>query len=60
MREQYYSTVRPMHLQFVEPSKRHADIIIPGGGWNEVAIDLIVSKMREVLDRTGAAEAGNR
>lgn len=56
--EQYQETVRPMHLQFVEPSKRHADIIIPGGGWNEVAIDLIVSKMREVLDRTEAAEAG--
>jgi uridine kinase len=46
-----------MHQQFVEPSKRHADIIIPGGGYNEVAIDLIVSKMREVLDRTEAAEA---
>lgn len=56
--EQYQETVRPMHLQFVEPSKRHADIIIPGGGYNEVAIDLIVSKMREVLVRTEAAEAG--
>lgn len=55
--EQYQGTVRPMHQQFVEPSKRHADIIIPGGGYNEVAIDLIVSKMREVLDRTEAAEA---
>jgi len=48
--EQYENTVRPMHLQFVEPSKRYADIIIPRGGFNEVAIDLIVSKMREVLD----------
>lgn len=47
--EQYQETVRPMHLQFVEPSKRYADIIIPGGGFNEVAIDLIVSKMRDVL-----------
>jgi uridine kinase len=44
-----------MHLQFVEPSKRHADLIIPRGGFNEVAIDLIVSKMREVLDRAEAA-----
>ncbi len=48
--EQYEKTVRPMHLQFVEPSKRYADLIIPRGGFNEVAIDLIVSKMREVLD----------
>jgi uridine kinase len=48
---QYESTVRPMHLQFVEPSKRYADVIIPRGGHNEVAIDLIVSKMREVLGR---------
>ncbi len=48
--EQYEKTVRPMHLQFVEPSKRYADLIIPRGGFNEVAVDLIVSKMREVLD----------
>jgi uridine kinase len=48
--EQYEKTVRPMHLQFVEPSKRWADLIIPRGGFNEVAIDMIVSKMREVLD----------
>ena len=48
--DQYESTVRPMHLQFVEPSKRWADLIIPRGGFNEVAIDMIVSKMREVLD----------
>jgi uridine kinase len=53
--QQYQETVRPMHLQFVEPSKRHADLIIPRGGFNEVAIDLIVSKMREVLDRAEAA-----
>jgi uridine kinase len=45
----YEEQVRPMHLQFVEPSKRYADLIIPRGGFNEVAIDLIVSKMREVL-----------
>ena len=47
--EQYRATVRPMHLQFVEPSKRWADLVIPRGGHNAVAIDLIVSKMREVL-----------
>ncbi|MGQ0720842.1 MAG: uridine kinase [Candidatus Eiseniibacteriota bacterium] len=53
--QQYQDTVRPMHQQFVEPSKRHADFIIPRGGFNDVAIDLIVSKMREVLDRAEAA-----
>jgi uridine kinase len=53
--QQYQDTVRPMHLQFVEPSKRHADVIIPRGGFNEVAIDVIVSKMREILDRAEAA-----
>jgi uridine kinase len=58
--EQYEKTVRPMHQQFVEPSKRHADIIIPRGGFNEVAIDLIVSKMREVLDRAEARSVEER
>ena len=49
IRNQYYSTVRPMTLQFVEPSKRWADIIIPEGGRNEVALDLLVAKIRSVL-----------
>jgi uridine kinase len=49
VREQYYSTVRPMHLQFVEPSKRWADLIIPEGGDNHIAIDLILGKLRHVL-----------
>lgn len=49
VREQYYATVRPMHLQFVEPSKRWADVIIPEGGDNHVALDLIVSKIQSVL-----------
>jgi uridine kinase len=49
VREQYYSTVRPMHLQFVEPSKRWADVIIPEGGHNRVALDLIVSKLEHIL-----------
>jgi len=50
VREQYYSTVRPMHQQFVEPSKRWADLIIPEGGNNRVALDLVVAKLRSVLD----------
>jgi len=49
IRKQYYKTVRPMHLQFVEPSKRWADLIIPEGGENQVALDLIVSKLRSIL-----------
>jgi uridine kinase len=51
--EQYEKSVRPMHLQFVEPSKRYADIIVPEGGHNEVAIDLLVTKIRSVLDSRG-------
>jgi len=47
--EQYEATVRPMHMQFVEPSKRHADVIIPEGGHNLVSIDLISGKIRERL-----------
>lgn len=46
---QYLDTVRPMHQQFVEPSKRHADVIIPEGGYNEVGIDLISGKIRAQL-----------
>jgi uridine kinase len=47
--EQYEKDVRPMHLQFVEPSKRYADVIIPEGGHNRVAIDLLVTKIRSIL-----------
>ena len=47
--EQYIGTVRPMHMQFVEPSKRYADVIIPEGGHNLVSIDLISGKIRERL-----------
>jgi uridine kinase len=50
VREQYYKTVRPMHMQFVEPSKRWADLIIPEGGNNRVALDLILAKLRSVTD----------
>ena len=49
IREQYKTTVRPMHLMFVEPSKRWADVIIPEGGKNTVALDLVVSKVRSLL-----------
>ena len=47
--EQYLSTVRPMHMEFVEPSKRVADVIIPEGGHNEVGIDLVIQKIRSLV-----------
>jgi uridine kinase len=46
---QYTRTVRPMHLEFVEPSKRYADVILPEGGFNIVAVDMLVTKIRSVL-----------
>jgi len=46
---QYETTVRPMHLQFVEPSKRHADVIIPEGGLNEQAIQMIAARLQAIL-----------
>ncbi|MDQ0224779.1 uridine kinase [Bacillus sp. 7586-K] len=48
--EQYLSVVRPMHNQFIEPTKRYADIIIPEGGQNHVAIDLMVTKIQTILE----------
>ncbi|MFD1736679.1 uridine kinase [Bacillus salitolerans] len=48
--EQYVSIVRPMHNQFIEPTKRYADIIIPEGGHNHVAIDLMVTKIQTILE----------
>jgi len=48
--DQYINVVRPMHLQFVEPTKRYADIIIPEGGQNHVAIDLMTTKIKTILD----------
>jgi len=53
VRKQYYESVRPMHLAFVEPSKRFADIIIPEGGQNQVALDFLLSFVRQ-----RAVEAG--
>ena len=49
IRKQYYESVRPMHVAFVEPSKRYADAIIPEGGENRVALDLILGKIRDFL-----------
>jgi uridine kinase len=46
---QYMSTVRPMHLEFVEPSKRYADVIIPEGGLNTVAMDMVVARIESLL-----------
>jgi uridine kinase len=46
--DQYLNTVRPMHLEFVEPSKRYADVIIPLGGHNTVAVDLLLTMLRSV------------
>ena len=47
--DQYLLTVRPMHLEFVEPSKRYADVIIPEGGFNDVAMDMVVSRLKDLL-----------
>ena len=49
--EQYLGTVKPMHLEFVEPSKRYADIIIPQGGHNAVAIDMLMTLIRSLTAR---------
>ena len=47
--KQYQSTVRPMHLEFVEPSKRYADVIIPEGGFNTAALDMVVARIEAML-----------
>jgi uridine kinase len=47
--QQYLATVRPMHLEFVEPSKRYADVIIPEGGYNNVAMDMVVARIQSLL-----------
>ncbi len=49
IRKQYYKTVRPMHLEFVEPSKRYADVIIPEGGSNLIALDLIIERLKQFV-----------
>ena len=52
--DQYLNTVQPMHLQFVEPTKRYADVIVPRGGHNPVAIEMIVANIQRRLDPVGA------
>ncbi len=49
--DQYITVVRPMHNQFIEPTKRYADVIIPEGGHNHVAIDLMVTKIQTILEQ---------
>lgn len=51
--DQYLTTVRPMHLQFVEPSKRYADVIVPRGGHNAVAIEMIIAKIHRRFEGGG-------
>lgn len=55
---QYYATVRPMHFEFVEPSKRNADIIIPEGGNTEMGIEFLCSKIREEISKEWSAGSG--
>jgi uridine kinase len=54
--EQYLTTVQPMHLEFVEPSKRYADVIVPRGGHNAIAIEMIVAKIQRRLQRASAGD----
>ena len=54
--QQYLATVRPMHMEFIEPSKRFADVIIPEGGYNEVGIDLVIQKIRSLVG-VGASQS---
>ena len=51
---QWEATVRPMHLEFVEPSKRFADLVVPEGGYNRVAVDLVVNRLRVLMRERGA------
>lgn len=55
--QQYLRTVRPMHLEFVEPSKRHAHIIIPEGGHNTVAVDMLVTNIHSIVGGRRASQA---
>jgi uridine kinase len=48
---QYLTTVRPMHLEFVEPSKRHADVILPEGGHNRIGVAMVIARVRLELQQ---------
>jgi uridine kinase len=50
--EQYYNTVRPMHIQFVQPTKKYADIVVPEGGQNEVTVDILRTKIMDLIQNT--------
>ncbi len=52
---QYFSTVKPMHNEFVEPSKRYADIIIPEGGFNSVALKILVQNIKSIIEKEKTA-----
>jgi len=54
--EHYDSFVKPMHLQFIEPTKRYADIIVPQGGQNKVAIDILSSRIKTHITRDGQTD----
>lgn len=47
--QQYLGTVKPMHLEFVEPTKQYADIVIPGGGYNSIAVDMLITKVSSLI-----------
>lgn len=51
--QQYEDTVRPMHVEFVEPSKRYADIILPEGGYNKIGIHMIISQIKYIITKMG-------
>jgi uridine kinase len=55
--DQYLTTVQPMHLEFVEPTKRYADVIVPRGGHNAIAIEMIVAKIQRRLASARIAES---
>lgn len=57
--DQYLDTVKPMYHQFIEPTKRYADIIVPEGGKNQVAIDLLATKIKDILVQRNSSNDGN-
>lgn len=48
---QYLTSVRPMHEQYIQPSKQYADIIIPDGGYNDIAVDILITKIKSILEK---------
>ncbi|MBC8170595.1 MAG: uridine kinase, partial [Anaerolineae bacterium] len=57
---QYLHAVRPMHMEFVEPSRRYADVIIPEGGYNTAAIDMVADRVRAMLSLSRAIQSGHQ